>query len=274
MRTLYSHPDGGGSGVQRTSEPYPSPGRKVSLCAVLRTRSRLTGAHGRQRIRRFMRKGSMTVEAAAALPLFLLTVAALICMMEMYGAYAVRVVRRQEQAETAGAYASIAGDYAPEAIDLPEVFVYTPRFAPAALPRVRLALRARVRPWTGRAEEEAAATQEHTTDEMVYVTEHASVYHTHAGCTYLDLSVRSVGGAQLNGLRNTYGEKYHACEKCVGSGGKNAIVYITGDGTHYHNAAECSGLKRSVRLVKKSETGGMHVCSRCAQAAMQGSEAA
>ncbi len=246
MRTLYSHPDGSRCRVQRTSDPYPYPGRRVSLRAV--------------------RRASMTVEAAWALPLFFLTVVCLICMMELYGNYAAQVVRLQEQAETAGAYVSLAGEYAPEIVDLPVPIVYQPRWAPSVLPGVKLAARGRVHTWSGRSADEAAPAEDDW-EEMVYVAEYASVYHTRSDCTHLALSVRAVGAGQVDRLRNTAGAKYHACDKCVGSGGKNATVYITEEGTHFHNSAECSGLTRTVRLVRQSEVGGLHMCSRCQAAA-------
>ena len=63
------------------------------------------------------------------------------------------------------------------------------------------------------------------------------------------------------------GKTYHACDKCAGSGVKNSTVYVAREGTHYHNDANCSGLTRTVRLVKKSETSDLHICSRCQQLA-------
>ena len=42
-----------------------------------------------------------------------------------------------------------------------------------------------------------------------------------------------------------------------------SAVYITEKGNRYHNQKTCSGLKRSVRLVKESGLSGIHACSRC-----------
>ena len=41
------------------------------------------------------------------------------------------------------------------------------------------------------------------------------------------------------------------------------MVYVTSSGNRYHNLATCSGLKRTVKLVKESQLGGMHACSSC-----------
>ena len=52
----------------------------------------------------------------------------------------------------------------------------------------------------------------------------------------------------------------HACERC---GGDSALVYYTEKGDCYHSQASCSGLKRTVRLVKKSEIQAYIQCERC-----------
>ncbi|MCF0146015.1 MAG: hypothetical protein HUJ73_05460 [Eubacterium sp.] len=203
------------------------------------------------------------MEAAFAVPLFFLAVASLICMMEIYAMYAEKTVDLQEKAETAAAYVSLAGNYAPPAIDLTDQFEYHPKWYPEALPGVTMTVRGRVLPWVGRKSSNEPSTQGFTSDELVYVTNYESVYHTTSQCTHLALSVQSVSGSSVWHLRNSGGETYHACEKCVGSGGKNSTVYITKEGNRYHNSAECSGLKRTTKLVRKSETAGLHICSRC-----------
>ncbi|MGN0243843.1 MAG: TadE/TadG family type IV pilus assembly protein [Lachnospiraceae bacterium] len=96
-------------------------------------------------------------------------------------------------------------------------------------------------------------------EEYVYVTENESVYHTNRNCTHLILSITEVP--------YTEGKKrYRACERCIGKQEElHGEVFITNFGDAYHVSLSCSGLKRTVRRVKKSETGGIGRCQRCGE---------
>ena len=255
-KTMCEMPEGKPSGTEclKTILPNKKKGklRKISLPDTCRGVSLSA-----------FRKASLTVEASFAIPLFFLAALSVICMTGMYSSYAEKAVKLREQAETAAVAAFAAGDISPSYIDLSDGIEVRPRWYPAALPAVTLTVRARVRAWTGRKGEEASAAEKED-EEMVYVSEHESVYHTSSSCTHLNVSVKSADGRSVTSRRNAYGERYHACEKCVGSGAVCGTVYITDEGDHFHNSASCSGLKRTVRLVRRSETDAHRLCGRCA----------
>ncbi len=98
-------------------------------------------------------------------------------------------------------------------------------------------------------------------DQTVYVTETGLVYHKDYHCTHLELSIRMVLPDEVSRLRNTGGGKYYPCEHCMRRGGNG--VYITDTGDRYHSSLSCSGLKRTVYAVPMSEAVGKRACSRC-----------
>lgn len=95
----------------------------------------------------------------------------------------------------------------------------------------------------------------------VYITPNGRVYHLTRTCSYLDLSIRAVAKTSVGGLRNASGGKYKHCENCGSSG--SSTVYVTDYGDRYHGSLTCSGLKRTIYMVKISEVGGRGVCSKC-----------
>lgn len=107
-----------------------------------------------------------------------------------------------------------------------------------------------------------AGTDKKKADEqIVYVTETGSVYHTRKNCTHLKLSISKVTYKRIKQLRNQGGEKYRPCEKCGKSPG--STVYITEEGNRYHTSISCSGLKRTIDAVPISKVGNKSPCSRC-----------
>lgn len=127
---------------------------------------------------------------------------------------------------------------------------------------VKLTASASAQAWTGYDGDKYANMDLASQEEMVYITESQSVYHSEADCTHLKLSISETKKNSLPQKRNIYGEKYHACEKCI-TGQESSSFYITETGNRYHSTKNCSGLTRHVKLIKKSEIGDLHICSRC-----------
>ena len=89
------------------------------------------------------------------------------------------------------------------------------------------------------------------------------VYHKDYHCSHLDLSIRMTHLELVEGLRNENGGKYYPCEHCVKGNGGN--IYITNSGDRYHSSLSCSGLKRTIYAIPISEAAGKGACSRCGQ---------
>ena len=164
------------------------------------------------------------------------------------------------EAKMANAY--VLDGKGPEEITLPDVYAYTPIGAFVPLPKVWMHNTVKVHAWTG-ADETAFSGETREPEEMVYVTETGTVYHKKAGCRYLKVSINQISGSSLTHARNDSGQKYSPCESCSRNQKPSGVVYVTSSGNRYHNLATCSGLKRTVKLVKESQLGGMHACSSC-----------
>ena len=115
--------------------------------------------------------------------------------------------------------------------------------------------------WTGYDVSKGSASGENA-EEMVYVTEHGSVYHRDIGCKYLNPSVRSVPFEQIDKLRNKDRSKYYPCRDC-GKGTAGGNVFITDYGERYHTRIDCPGIKRKIYTIPISEVGGKAPCSGC-----------
>lgn len=116
----------------------------------------------------------------------------------------------------------------------------------------------RIKAWTGYEKNTFGEGRE----PVVYVTETGLVYHTDYHCSHLELKIQRIAFADTETQRNHDGGKYYPCEKCMhGSYGR---VYITENGNRYHGSLSCSGLKRTIYAIPVSEAVGKGACSRCA----------
>ena len=160
---------------------------KVSLCA-------------------FLKKASLTLETAMALPLFFFGVLTLLSFMDIYKVQTEHLTGLCQKAKEAGMYAYGAGGSGTETITLPDIYSYQPIGGLIPLPKIWFHNTVKVHTWNGVVYENGKDTVE--SQPMVYVTESGSVYHRKLGCSYLNLSVQQISGSSVKALKNAYGEKY------------------------------------------------------------------
>lgn len=144
-------------------------------------------------------------------------------------------------------------------IDLVVTYSVSPWSSLAGLPSFRMANRYYAHIWNGY---QLPGGDAENAKQIAFITEHASVYHLDRNCTHLQLSARQISVMELGNVRNIYGGRYQACEKCVG---KNQVMqyYITEKGDCYHYSRECPGLKRTIHTVSMEEAAAYRPCSRC-----------
>lgn len=133
-------------------------------------------------------------------------------------------------------------------------------FPQFAVPPMKCKEKLRIKGWIGYVKNRFGSEDQ----EIVYITDLASVYHRNAECTHLKLSIHIVATSSVGGLRNEYGGKYHPCEFC-GDEGMTGAVYITNEGDRYHTRIGCGGLKRTIYAVPISEVRGKRACLRCGE---------
>lgn len=208
-----------------------------------------------------LKKASIAVETALVLPLFFLGMITLLSFMDIYKIQTEHLQALCEKTKEAGMYAYVLDGKGPDEITFPDVYSYTPVGSVIPLPKIWMHNTVKVHAWTGRDYSDSPQTE--TIEEMVYVTESGSVYHKKPGCRYLNVALTQIAGSNVASARNSYGEKYYPCEICSRNQKPAGVVSITKNGNRYHNRESCSGLKRTVRLIKISQACNLGACSLC-----------
>lgn len=246
---------------------------------------------------RIRRRGSMTVEAAVAIPLFLFVLSLFLGIFRVlqteiqmeqalhYAAIrtAAAAVMESSAAEAAGAAAgrallqkSLQDQECPSEyfrngyagilmlpVDDNDYIRYRVRYT-VMLPvgvfgknSVDVVQQVSARKWTGWSGENSDGGEK-----WIYITESGSAYHRSPSCRYLNLSIRMTDRVKVSQQRNLDGGKYYECPRCA-SDQKGKNVYITDYGTLYHSDPGCSSLKRTVNRVSEDQIGTRKPCSGC-----------
>ncbi|MDR0964005.1 MAG: hypothetical protein LBM60_05265 [Clostridium sp.] len=149
-----------------------------------------------------------------------------------------------------------------QCIDLMVTYPVQTMFSIVGIGSFRMSNRYYGRAWTGY-DGEFDGSQSTVYTDFVYVTEHGTVYHEIRDCTHINLSVRSVTLAEAKSSYNEYGSSYKECSLCQDLP-VQSIVFLTDNGTSYHYSANCSGIKRAVHAIQRTDATGYRPCSRCA----------
>ena len=218
-------------------------------------------------------KGSITVEAALCIPLFFLVVFSLFYQFNILFAVNQNQIKLSEAVGNYAVYGKKT-DTITSALHGGNIIMWSENdghkvcfmnylmenpFVFGAVVKQRFYQQAVVNNYEGK----SMCCDEDLGDE-VYITETGSVYHTYSDCTYLNPSLVRVLTKDISNRRNLSGGKYKKCEYCFKKGHiSKSYVYITDYGDRYHLSKKCSGIKRNIKKVRKSETGGMPECNKC-----------
>ncbi len=96
-----------------------------------------------------------------------------------------------------------------------------------------------------------------------YIADTGEVYHLNRACTHLLLSISMIEIQDLDKARNMYGAQYSPCEICFDQYSGDEQLYITEQGDRYHAYISCPGLKRTIYVITASEIGNRPLCLRC-----------
>ena len=207
----------------------------------------------------FNNRGSASVEATLAIPIFLFFVANLLSLFIMYEGYSVRLSKLHDEVYEASVAAHMA-EGGNDLIILTDTLPIHPIIGNIAFEDSSAKVAACSKKWTGY--DLTSGIDLSDDEEYVYITESGSVYHRSKDCSHLRVNISVCSSDDIASKRNANGEKYRPCEKC-GGGKSTGLLFITDQGNRYHNSPACSGLKRTIKTVPLSEVEGRPPCSVC-----------
>ncbi len=145
-----------------------------------------------------------------------------------------------------------------DCIDVKVTYQVSPVFRIPAFASFRMANRYYARAWTG-----YPVGEEAVEEDSVYVTRYGEVYHESRDCSYLNRSVSTMSLSEVFSARNSDGERYLLCQICKGEG--QGLVYVTPDGSRYHEKSDCPNLIRTIIVVERTSAEAKYrPCSKCA----------
>ncbi len=246
------------------------------------------------------RNGSITIETAMVLPLFLFGMLAVMDLFSMLGFYmgVERALDAEAKKLCVKAYDTDDFNFAVIGLDIASIlsesmkgfpveggengidfgqstihnreiivlqadYVFKPNFDIFGITNIQMSQRRLMHTWIGY-EQGLYGGFSDAEDIWVYVAKNGTVYHKNLMCSHIKLSIMETTGKTVDSLRNVYGGKYKPCEICHAKK-EDRIIYVAANGDRYHNKLSCSGLKRTVNTMRLSEAvgKGLRACSRC-----------
>ena len=98
---------------------------------------------------------------------------------------------------------------------------------------------------------------------MVYVGKDRGRYHWYRDCHYISNEYRTVGADEVREIRNSESKRYRPCEKCGNKAVVQRIFYVTPGGECYHTDPACPSMLSYVRQVPLDEVRDLGACSYC-----------
>ena len=208
-------------------------------------------------------RGSITVEAAIAVPLFLFFLANILSIILIFGEYTQNLSQLHQRAKEMSIVSHLSEKSTNthnDLIILTKVQTIEPIIPFISYPSSKTIVNCRIRKWTGYQNENLVTDK--VEEEWVYITQTGNVYHRSRSCSHINISIHCCSLDCVSSLRNRSGEKYRLCERCGASGGLG-LVYITEQGNRYHTNVRCSGLKRTIETIPISKVAQRRPCSKC-----------
>lgn len=208
-------------------------------------------------------EGSMTIEAAVAIPVFLFAILNLLSIILLFGEYSTNLADMHQRAKLLSVHAHVleeGQDVGNDLIIQTKVLKIKPMIELMGFETGQTIVQCRLRKWTGY--DVAGKNNRVDEEEWVYITPYGESYHRSRECRYLNLKIFAATMEQMNSYRNKSGEKYYSCQVCARDS-RSGVCFYTEYGNRYHFMPNCSALKRTIKTVKISEVGNRHACSYC-----------
>ena len=210
--------------------------------------------------------GSISVEAACVLPMFVFFGLAILAPMKWLDTHRQMQTKAERLGEfmSQSAYTMEAGEN--ENIHLEYHYRENIPFFFENICGISMCAAVKRRGWIGLDGKltSQGVHGEESDQEMVYITPEGERYHSYRDCSYLQNLCKAVSMQELEYLRNNDGKIYYSCSQCVPNENIQDTVYITTWGVRYHNDRTCASMSNYFRKVPLAEVSDWGECSVCA----------